>query len=115
MGQLSYVVRSVFYLGSGFHLAPHGASTCDYGTSVDHSECENAVLSLATTAGEVPGRNLQVGAGGKCLDGSWGQVPLGCSAQSGGDWAAHFKKDGDTGAGCIHQVYQLVCLGKNNS
>ena len=61
--------------------------------------------------GEIPKRNLQVGAGGLCMDGSWGQVPLGCSAQSGsgGDWAAHYKTDTDNGKGCIHSQYQLVC------
>jgi len=50
--------------------------------------------------------------GGKCLDGSWGQVPLGCSVQSGGDRAAHYKTSGDTGPGCIHPHYQLVCRSK---
>lgn len=56
-----------------------------------------------------PGRSSQVGSGGSCLDGSWGQVPLGCSVLSGSDGAAHFKTSGDTGRGCIGQGYQLVC------
>ena len=59
--------------------------------------------------GKIPKRNLQVGAGGHCMDGSWGQVPLGCSAQSGGDWAAHYKTDTDNGNACIHPWYQLLC------
>lgn len=42
-----------------------------------------------------------------CTD-AWGAVPLGCSTQSGGDWAAHLKT-GDTSAGCTEQNYQLVC------
>ena len=68
-------------------------------------ECEAAGSILSPN----PRRTLQVGHGGKCLDGSWGQVPLGCSVQSGGDRAAHYKTSGDTGPGCIHSLYQLVC------
>jgi len=50
------------------------------------------------------------GSGGSCRDGSWGQVPTGCSAQSGGDWAAHLKTGPtDNGPGCVHEAYQLVC------
>ena len=91
------------------HLAQPGANTCDNG-SVVQSECEAAVQIFATEAGKYPGRMMQVGSGGKCLDGSWGQVPLGCSIQSGGDWTAHYKTGNlDTGAGCIHEQYQLVC------
>ena len=71
-------------------------------------DCEAAGFSLWPN----PGRSLQVGSGGKCLDGSWGQVPLGCSVQSGGDGAACYKTDGDTGQGCISKMYQLVCRGK---
>ena len=52
---------------------------------------------------------MVTGSGGPCLDGSMGSVPLGCSAQSGGDWAAHYKTSGVTGAGCVHEHYQLVC------
>ena len=44
------------------------------------------------------------------MDGSWGQVPLGCSVQSGVDWTAHYKTGNQgTGAACIHKNYQLVC------
>ena len=43
------------------------------------------------------------------MDGSWGRVPLGCSAQTGGDRTAHYKTSGDTGPGCIHDMYQLIC------
>ena len=93
-----------------FHLAPGGSSECDYGTSVEKSGCENAVRTLASRASKIPGRSLVVGAGGTCMDGSWGQVPLGCSAQSGGDWAPVYKTTGDTGEGCIHTMYQLVCF-----
>ena len=56
-----------------------------------------------------PSTNLKVGSGGSCLDGSWGQVPVGCSVQSGGSGNAHYKTSGDTGPGCIHENYQLIC------
>ena len=95
-----------------FHLSPGGSSKCDYGTSVGISGCENAVRTLAESASKKPGRSLVVGAGGKCMDGGWGQVPSGCSAQSGGDWAPHYKTSGDTGERCIHTMYQLDCSGQ---
>ena len=44
------------------------------------------------------------------MDGTWGQVPVGCSVQSGGDWAPVYKTGSDTGLGCIHPMYQLVCV-----
>jgi len=90
------------------HLAPPGKNSCDYGETVPKHECEAAGSLLSPN----PSRTLQVGQGGKCLDGSWGQVPLGCSVQSGGDRAAHYKTSGDTGPGCIHPHYQLVCRSK---
>ena len=95
------------------HLAPPGANTCDYGSGVQ-SNCEAAAQIFAAEAGTTPGKSLKVGSGGTCNDGGWGQVPLGCSVQSGGDWTAHYKTDTDTGAGCIHEYYQLVCYGMLN-
>ena len=96
------------------HLAPQGATKCDYGISVPQSKCGAAVHHFARIAGQIPARSLQVGSGGSCLDGSWGQVPLGCSAQSGGDWSAHYKTGGvDHNEGCIHELYQLVCYDAN--
>ena len=89
------------------HLAPPGSSTCDYGKTVSKEKCQAAGISVRPN----PGRNLQVGSGGTCLDESWGQVPLGCSVLTGGDGAAHYKTNGDTGEGCIHKGYQLVCVG----
>ena len=93
------------------HLAPAGSSTCDYGESVSMAECEAAAKSFFPN----PGRRMQTGLGGTCLDGSWGQVPLGCSVQSKGDNSAHFKTDGDTGEGCISNHYQLICSHKEYS
>ena len=69
------------------------------------NECQASAALLSPN----PGKNLREGSGGRCLDGSWGQVPLGCSIQSGGDGGARFKISGDTGKECIHQMYQLVC------
>ena len=66
------------------------------------------MVTLAESAGRAPARSMQVGTGGVCHS-SWGAVPVGCSAQSGGDWAAHYKRDGDTGQSCINTQYQLVC------
>ena len=96
-----------------WHLAPAGAHACDAGSTAAQSKCEAAAKQLAALAGKIPGRPISVGRGGTCLDGNWGQVPLGCSAQSGagGDGTAHYKTAGDTGAGCISKMYQLICSG----
>ena len=81
--------------------------------SRSESQCSAAVAALAAEAGaNVSGRPLQIGSGGSCNDGMWGEVPIGCSAQSGGNWTAHYKTTGDTGQDCISEVYQLVCSGK---
>ena len=87
------------------YLAPPGSSSCDFGKTVNKDECEAAGFELSPK----PKRGLHVGSGGSCLDGSWGQVPFGCSVQSGGSGSTHYKTSGDTGPGCIHQHYQLVC------
>lgn len=101
--------------GSTWHLAPAGAHTCDAGASATQDDCEAANLQLATAAGATPARPLQVGTGGSC-GGGWGEVPQGCSTQSGStsqrvpDWAAHYKTGGNTAAGCVGG-YQLICSG----
>ena len=95
------------------HLAKPGANSCDHGFVVQ-SGCEAAVQVFANETSKIPGRSLQVGSGGTCGRSGWGQIPLGCSVQSGGDWTAHYKTDTDTGAGCIHENYQLVCYGMLN-
>merc|ERR1719191_1316986 len=97
-----------------WHLAPPGAHECDAGSPAPEAHCQQIVKEFASDIGKTPGRGLQIGAGGGCMDGGWGQVPLGCSAQSGGDWAGHFKKSGGLGAGCIHSAYQLVCSGPSS-
>jgi subtilisin-like proprotein convertase family protein len=99
-----------------WHLAPAGQNTCDYGSPAQKKHCEAAVAALARVAGETPGRDMQVGYGDNgCYDGGWGNVPLGCSAQTsmtGGDWAAHYKTNGEN---CNSGLYQLVCSGVSQS
>jgi len=97
-----------------FHLAPGGAATCDHGTPLQSGACLDAVSRLAANTGASLGRAaLQQGSGGGCMDGGWGQVPGGCSAQSGGDWGAHYKSGSALGDGCVHAAYQLVCTGES--
>ena len=47
--------------------------------------------------------------------GGWSYVPTGCSSQTGGDWAAHFKTGSlnqSVGSGCFNlDCYSLVCSG----
>ena len=90
----------VFKPGTSWHLALPGAHTCDTGVVASQAQCAAAVRELAAVAGRVPGRALQIGSGGRCLDIAWGQVPIGCSAQN-NSWTAHYKTSGDTGAKCI--------------
>ena len=42
-----------------------------------------------------------------CRCTGWGQVPPGCSVQSGGDWAGHYNRG--SGANCT-QDYTPICL-----
>mmetsp|Transcript_59979 Transcript_59979/g.128728 ORF Transcript_59979/g.128728 Transcript_59979/m.128728 type:complete len:214 (+) Transcript_59979:76-717(+) len=94
--------------GDGWHLAPPHAVECDFGTIAPQAECQAAVAEVATQHGQTPRRNLQTGHGGHCGDRHWGGVPRGCTSQSGGDWAAHFKTSGPN---CNNGVYRLVCSG----
>ena len=73
-----------------YHLAPKGATNCESGNPITVKYCDKAVAILARRNNKTPGE-LQTGSGGKCGDGGWGSVPRGCSAQTGGDWAAHLK------------------------
>jgi len=101
---------------AAWHLAPAGAPLCDSGKVASQAECSAANSELAKLAGKTPGRTMVKGSGGKCMDGGWGQVPIGCSAQSAGDWAAHYKtganSDGtELKVGCVASAYQLICSG----
>ncbi len=91
-----------------WHLAPAGQFACDYGSPATQNECGTAVAALASQAGRIPPNGIAIGSGGSCNDGSWGSVPLGCSAQTGGNWAAHYKT---SGANCYvgYGSYSLVC------
>ena len=91
-----------------WHLAPAGATACDNGVNADELQCGAAVSALAAQEGTSPGRSIRKGDGGTCGAGSWGNVPLGCSAQTGGDWAAHYKR---SGVNCNHGSldYRLIC------
>merc|ERR1712222_127982 len=86
------------------HLAPGGSVTCDFGTPVSKDECETSVAYLAYAVHRLPRRTLRngnsKGKNGECLGGGWGNVPAGCSAQTGGDWAAHFKTGPESEPGC---------------
>eukprot|EP00929_Paragymnodinium_shiwhaense_P076007 TRINITY_DN38979_c0_g1_i1.p1 TRINITY_DN38979_c0_g1~~TRINITY_DN38979_c0_g1_i1.p1 ORF type:complete len:3665 (+),score=707.60 TRINITY_DN38979_c0_g1_i1:144-11138(+) len=92
-----------------WHFAPAGSQGCDYGQPATKMECEKAVQQLAAHKGRVPGRPFSVNTGspGKCGGAGWGSVRQGCSAMTGGDWAAHFKPVGD----CPTSRFQLVCSG----
>jgi len=85
--------------------------------SATQQECESAAESAANANGKTAGRTMQTGGGGYCNHQGWGQVPMGCSVQSGfgGDWAAHYKtspnQDGSTyKSGCMSSLYRLVCI-----
>eukprot|EP00316_Scyphosphaera_apsteinii_P016045 CAMPEP_0119343314 /NCGR_PEP_ID=MMETSP1333-20130426/106378_1 /TAXON_ID=418940 /ORGANISM="Scyphosphaera apsteinii, Strain RCC1455" /LENGTH=382 /DNA_ID=CAMNT_0007355697 /DNA_START=708 /DNA_END=1854 /DNA_ORIENTATION=- len=99
----------------GFHLALAGAVSCDYGlpATATFAQCQAAVDDLTAAYGRKRARTLQFGGNNlpmACKDGSWGDVPQGCSAVTGaqttGDWAAHYKS---SGANCNNGNYQLVC------
>lgn len=101
-----------------WHLAPVGSTTCDSGINASSGECEAIVKSLATKNKHVPGRSMQFASEADlvepCGEGGWGNVPIGCSSQTGGDWAAHYKTGGiSTSVNCNRPPgYQLVCSGK---
>jgi len=95
-----------------YHLAPPGAASCDTGSSPGEMECLASALDITMKASQTMSRKqLQKGAGGTCLDGAFGQVPGGCSVQSGGDWAAYYKEGVATLDGCVADMYQLICWG----
>ena len=96
--------------GGPWHLAPLGAVECDFGVGATAGECEAAVAWILSQFGRAPGRSIQSSAADQCHDdSSWGNVPDGCSAQSGGDWAAHFKSTSTACGGT--SIYRRVCSG----
>ena len=105
------------------HLAPSGKASCDYGDPVtseeqcriigknfEFMENENTcVLESGTNAC----RGLQIRTQDNCAnDEAWGRIPLGCSVQTGGDWAAHLRRGNVTcNDNNVNRNYQLVCSG----
>jgi len=81
------------------HMGVAASDTCG-STSVNEAECLEAVRALLP-AGQAQGRSHLVA-------GSWGHVPVGCSVQSGGDWAAHFNR---RASGSNDGGYSPVCNG----
>lgn len=87
-----------FYSGTQSYLTHKGAARCDTGETVTEQLCLEAAQRLVP-AGTNQGRtSLQAG--------SYGNVPAGCSLQSGGDWAAHFNTNTE---GHNNGAYSLVC------
>jgi len=104
--------NNVNYNKIAYHLAPAGAAACDFGSSPDSAQCLVAVRRVADSRSVTLGRNsLQSGSGGSCGS-AWGAVPGACSAQSGGDWAAHYKSGTPTTENCVRDNYQIVCSGE---
>ena len=97
------------------YLAARGAKSCPRGTSPnDKHSCQAAAAFIYAQNGQGSWRSLAVGSltvgsGGGCVgyNRGWGGVPIGCSVQSGGDWAAHLKLSGPN---CPDPIYQLVCV-----
>ncbi|CAD7943991.1 unnamed protein product [Amoebophrya sp. A120] len=109
-----------------FHITHSpGMTTCDHGEPVKEAECEHAVTLLRRRFGGPVIPDIAVGEGGRCGDGAWGEVPMGCSVRTGHydsngqhsydkAWRPYYK-GGDPPEGyysyadCIGQQYQLVC------
>jgi len=88
-----------FYSGTQAHLTHKGAAHCDEGDSLPENLCLQVAQRLLP-GGTTQGRTiLQVG--------SYEAVPVGCSVQSGGDWAAHYNR----GNGANDGGYTKVCAG----
>ena len=91
-----------------YYLAPMASSTCPTGaTLTDEAACAVAGNVLLAALGQTPGRGIVTNTGGTGCSG-WGLVPTGCSLQSDGDWAIHFKTGGSD---CVNGLggYSLVC------
>jgi len=81
------------------HLGAAASNFCRT-DSVTEAGCLEAVRDLLPD-GQAQGRHHLVA-------GQWNHVPPGCSAQSGGDWAAHFNR---RGSGNNDGGYSPVCIG----
>ena len=103
--------RALRAIGVNIYLADAGAANCpgEGKTPRDQHGCDAAADVIYVEKQKTPKRGLQVGDGGGCEghDRGWGAVPIGCSVQSRGDWAAHLKL---SGVDCPDPAYQLVCV-----
>lgn len=94
----------------GWHLAPAGAATCDFGDNARHWECNSAVQVLASSSSKTKGTYAYNPAGEAC-------IPLGCSAKSDtSDWSQSttwtplYKPTSAAGSNCPN--FRLVCRGQ---
>merc|ERR1719330_2318978 len=85
-----------------FHLAPEGASWCDFGVTPAEDVCFAAGAMALQDVGAVPTRPL--------FATSDTTHPNGCSVLSTGDddWQVHFNRAGGANVG----GYSLVCTGR---
>ena len=93
-----------------WELAPIGAITCGEGSSTASlAECAEAVASLTSVSGSSTARALVQGSGGRCGDGGWGDVPLGCNFGTSPSWdgRGRFKTSGP--GNCVNTAWRLVC------
>jgi hypothetical protein len=113
-----YEIEEEFHGAPAWHLAPVGATLCDYGTVATQEQCSDAVAEVyawahkqaEATTNSQKGVRLRVGSGGICNDGDWGDVPLGCSARTRSKWEPYYKTKVGSATSC-NKGHQLVCEG----
>jgi hypothetical protein len=101
---------------TNWHLAPEGASTCDFGRVATLDECKTAseYVMAKYHPGKMSKRSLyeawMVGDSvGNCQQkGGWGGIPPGCALQTGNDWTPHYKWV-NLNCDSYNPAYQLVC------
>jgi hypothetical protein len=76
------VMRAIYRMASQkgeFYLAAHGSLSCNH---VPYHHCEKAASNATNLLSPSIG----------FIVGTWSHVPIGCSVQSGGEWAVHWNK-----------------------
>ena len=84
-----------------YHLAPKGATNCESGNPITVKYCDKAVLFWQDEIIKRLGEHYKLDQVANAV-----MADRGCSAQTGGDWAAHLKI-----INCNNGGYQLVCTG----